>query len=29
MYRLIVAIARQGFVVFELNPANSYGVFGE
>ena len=29
MHRLTVAIARQGFVVSELNPADPYGVFGE
>jgi hypothetical protein len=29
MHRLAVAIARQGFVVSELNPADSHGVFGE
>jgi hypothetical protein len=29
MHRLTVAIARSGFVVSELNPADSHGVFGE
>jgi hypothetical protein len=29
MHRLTVAIARQGFTVSELNPADSHGVFGE
>jgi len=29
MHRLTVAIARYGFVVSELNPADSHGVFGE
>jgi hypothetical protein len=29
MHRLTVAIARQGFIVSELNPADSHGVFGE
>jgi hypothetical protein len=29
MHRLTVAIARQGFIVSELNPADPYGVFGE
>jgi hypothetical protein len=29
MHRLTVAIARLGFVVSELNPADSHGVFGE
>jgi hypothetical protein len=29
MHRLTVAIARQGFVVSQLNPADSHGVFGE
>ncbi|CAF3265700.1 unnamed protein product [Rotaria sp. Silwood2] len=29
MHRLTVAIARQGFLVSELNPADSHGVFGE
>jgi hypothetical protein len=29
MHRLTVAIARRGFVVSELNPADSHGVFGE
>jgi archaellum component FlaC len=29
MHRLTVAIARYGFIVSELNPADSHGVFGE
>jgi hypothetical protein len=29
MHRLTVAIARHGFTVSELNPADSHGVFGE
>ncbi len=29
MHRLTVAIAQRGFVVSELNPADSHGVFGE
>ncbi|CAF3412479.1 unnamed protein product [Rotaria sp. Silwood1] len=29
MHRLTVAIARRGFIVSELNPADSHGVFGE
>jgi hypothetical protein len=29
MHRLTVAIARHGFLVSELNPADSHGVFGE
>lgn len=29
MHRLTVAIAQQGFIVSELNPADPYGVFGE
>ncbi|UJR32974.1 hypothetical protein I4U23_020437 [Adineta vaga] len=29
MHRLTVAIARQGFIVSELNPAGSHGVFSE
>ncbi|CAF1538285.1 unnamed protein product, partial [Rotaria sp. Silwood1] len=29
MHRLTVAIARKGFNVSELNPADSHGVFGE
>jgi hypothetical protein len=29
MHRLTVAIARCGFIVSELNPADSHGVFGE
>ncbi|CAF3991066.1 unnamed protein product, partial [Adineta steineri] len=29
MHRLTVAIAREGFNVSELNPADSHGVFGE
>ncbi len=29
MHRLTVAIARRGFVVSQLNPADSHGVFGE
>jgi hypothetical protein len=29
MHRLTVAIARHGFVVSQLNPADSHGVFGE
>jgi hypothetical protein len=29
MHRLTVAIARRGFTVSELNPADSHGVFGE
>jgi hypothetical protein len=29
MHRLTVAIARQGFIVSQLNPADSHGVFGE
>ena len=29
MHRLAVAVARQGFTVSELNPADSQGVFGE
>ena len=29
MHRLTVAIAKQGFLVSELNPADSHGVFGE
>ena len=29
MHRLTVAIARRGFLVSELNPADSHGVFGE
>jgi hypothetical protein len=29
MHRLTVAIARQGYVVSQLNPADSHGVFGE
>jgi hypothetical protein len=29
MHRLTVAIAFEGFVVSELNPADSHGVFGE
>jgi hypothetical protein len=29
MHRLTVAIARQGFVVSQLNPSNSHGLFGE
>ncbi|CAF1386723.1 unnamed protein product [Adineta steineri] len=29
MHRLTVAIAREGFTVSELNPADSHGVFGE
>jgi hypothetical protein len=29
MHRLTVAIAKQGFIVSELNPADSHGVFGE
>ena len=29
MHRLTVAIARKGFRVSELNPADSHGVFGE
>ena len=29
MHRLTVAIAKRGFIVSELNPADSHGVFGE
>ncbi|CAF0790559.1 unnamed protein product [Adineta ricciae] len=29
MHRLTVAIARRGYIVSELNPADSHGVFGE
>ena len=29
MHRLTVAIARRGFLVSELNPADSHGIFGE
>ncbi|CAF4770122.1 unnamed protein product [Rotaria sp. Silwood2] len=29
MHRLTVAIARKDFIVSELNPADSHGVFGE
>jgi hypothetical protein len=29
MHRLTVAIARHGFIVSQLNPADSHGVFGE